>query len=103
VMPPKKMHNFNLNLSKDYALVTKHKVKVTHHTSGQVNISMDGKIFTRISKQSIPLDRLKGHLFTVMLAGLDNFGDASGKNTNMDVIQKEQPFTLISARVLSSK
>src|ERR1700722_19709821 len=35
--------------------VTSHRVKYSHHTDGRADVSHDGKIFTAIERQSIPL------------------------------------------------
>lgn len=56
-----------------YGKVTSHLVKVSHHLSGQVNVSLTGKIFTIIKKQSFELSKDSGHLFTVQFQGLEDF------------------------------
>lgn len=57
------------------APVTTHAVKYVHHASGQAHFSQDGKVFTRIKRQSVSLQAADGHLFTVQLQGLDRFKD----------------------------
>jgi hypothetical protein len=38
-----------------------------------VHFSQTGKVFTRIRKQGVPLRKINGHVFTVMLQGLEGF------------------------------
>ena len=51
--------------------VTSHLVKYSHHPDGRAHFSQDGKIFTAIKRQSIPLDKQHGHLFSLLIQGLD--------------------------------
>ena len=57
----------------NWGKVTSHLVKYSHHPDGRVHFSQDGKVRTEIVKQSIPIDRLNGHTFTVLIQGLDGF------------------------------
>ena len=49
--------------------VTSHLIKYSHHPDGRAHFSQDGKIFTAIKRQSIPLDSHHGHLFTLNIQG----------------------------------
>lgn len=62
--------------------VTSHKVKVSHHISGQTNFSLTGKVFTIIKKKSVELDKFSGHLFTVQFQGLDDFEEKKKNKKN---------------------
>ena len=53
--------------------VTSHLVKYAHHTDGRAHFSQDGKIYTTIKKQSVPLDEIQGHFFPTQLQGLASF------------------------------
>jgi hypothetical protein len=54
-----------------------HKVKYTHHPDGRAHFSQDGKICTKITRQSVPLNSIEGHVFTVQAAGLHEFRPAT--------------------------
>jgi hypothetical protein len=54
-----------------------HKVKYTHHPDGRAHFSQDGKIYTKILRQSVPLKSIEGHVFTVQAAGLHEFQPAT--------------------------
>jgi hypothetical protein len=54
-----------------------HKVKYTHHPDGRAHFSQDGKICTKIARQSVPLKSIEGHVFTVQAAGLHEFQPAT--------------------------
>jgi hypothetical protein len=62
----------NLDL-KDEGKVTSHSVKYSHHPDGRAHFSQDGKVFTVIKKQSVPINDIQGHVFTVQLQGLNFF------------------------------
>ena len=62
------------------APVTSHSVKYSHHPDGEAHFSLDGKVFTRIRKKAVPLTAAAGHLFTVMVQGLDRFEDLNQKD-----------------------
>jgi hypothetical protein len=51
--------------------VTSHLVKHSHHVDGRAHFSQDGKIFTAIKRQSIALDKQHGHLFSLLIQGLN--------------------------------
>jgi hypothetical protein len=53
--------------------ITSHLVKYSHHPEGRAHFSQDGKVFTRVRKQSVPLDEVAGHLFTLQVQGLHGF------------------------------
>jgi len=70
-----------LNVGHDFPATT-HVVKYTHHASGRANFSLDGKVYTRVHRQAVPLSQADGHLFTVMLQGLDRFDTLAHQETS---------------------
>jgi hypothetical protein len=56
--------------------VTSHLVKYSHHTDGRAHFSQTGKIVTAVKRQSIALDKQYGHIFTLLVQGLDAFDKA---------------------------
>lgn len=50
--------------------VTSHHVKYSHHSDGRAHFSQDGKIFTAIKRQSVALGSQHGHIFTLIIQGL---------------------------------
>jgi hypothetical protein len=57
--------------------VTSHLVKYSHHPDGRAHFSQTGKIFTEIKKQSIALETQHGHMFSLLIQGLDGLEEAS--------------------------
>lgn len=53
--------------------VSSHLVKYAHHPSGRAHFSLTGKARTTGVRQSVPLSRASGHLFTVRFQGLRAF------------------------------
>lgn len=53
--------------------ITSHLVKYSHHPNGQTHFSQDGKVFTKVKKQSEPINNVEGHEFTIQLQGLSSF------------------------------
>lgn len=53
--------------------LTSHLVKYSHHPDGRAHFSQTKKVRTEVKKQSIPLDEIQGHLFTVQLQGFKFF------------------------------
>lgn len=68
-----KPNTTSIVLDPNCAKVTSHLVKYSHHSDGEAHFSQDGKIKTEIRKKSTPLNKLNGHLFTIMLQGIENF------------------------------
>jgi hypothetical protein len=60
--------------------VASHLVKYSHHPDGRAHFSQDGKVRTEIRRQSLALDQHEGHMFTVMLHGLNAFASADPIN-----------------------
>lgn len=54
---------------------TSHSVKYSHHPTGRAHFSLTGKVKSSVGRQSIPLNITNGHVFTVMVQGLDQFKD----------------------------
>jgi hypothetical protein len=69
--------------------VTSHLVKYSHHPDGRAHFSQDGKIFTAIKRQSIPLDSQHGHLFTLNIQGLPALKDAN-QSRDADAVAAER-------------
>lgn len=61
--------------------VTSHRVKYSHHPDGVAHFSQDGHVFSVVRKQSIPLAKAEGHVFTVQLQQAEAFESASEKKT----------------------
>jgi hypothetical protein len=53
------------------AKVTSHLVKYSHYTDGRAHFSQTGKIVTAIKRQSIALDKQHGHMFSLLIQGLN--------------------------------
>ena len=53
--------------------VTSHIVKYSHHFDGRAHFSQDGKVYTKIIKQSAPLSDQQVHLFTIQIQGFNSF------------------------------
>jgi hypothetical protein len=51
--------------------VTSHLVKYSHHLDGRAHFSQDGKIVTAVKRQSVPLRRQEGHIFSLLIQGLN--------------------------------
>jgi hypothetical protein len=51
--------------------VTSHLVKYSHHPDGCAHFSQTGKIVTAVKRQSIPLDKQDGHIFSLLIQGLN--------------------------------
>jgi hypothetical protein len=64
----------------DGGKVTSHLVKYSHHPDGRAHFSQTGKIFTEIKRQSIALETQHGHMFSLLIQGLDGLEQASPSN-----------------------
>jgi hypothetical protein len=53
--------------------VTSHLVKYSHHPDGRAHFSQTGKVRSDIKRQSVPLVAQKGHIFTMLVQGIDAF------------------------------
>ena len=51
--------------------ITSHLVKYSHHPDGRAHFSQDGKIVTAVKRQSVPLRRQEGHIFSLLIQGLN--------------------------------
>jgi hypothetical protein len=71
-----------------------HNVKYTHHIDGEAHFSQDGKILTQIRRQSVPLRSNKGHIFTVLVQGLEHFEAANKPKDNAEPTRKRTNLTL---------
>lgn len=52
---------------------TSHLVKYNHHPDGKAHFSQTGKVRTKVRKKAQTLDAVDGHLFTMLVSGLDGF------------------------------
>lgn len=73
--------------------VTSHLVKYSHHSSGLALFSQTGKVRSEIRRQSVALDRQEGHLFSVLINGLQAFKRAVGQR---DAEQVEPERTVLT-------
>jgi len=78
--------------------VTSHLVKYSHHPDGRAHFSQHGKIRTQIGRQAIPLDRQCGHIFSVLIQGIEGLDRA---NAAKDLVNSPKR-TLITFRVTGS-
>lgn len=62
------------------APVTAHSIKYSHHPDGEAHFSQDGKVFTKIRRKAVPLTSADGHLFTVIIQGLEHFADFTSRD-----------------------
>lgn len=61
--------------------VTTHRVKFSHHRSGECLFSLTGKVESVIRRQSEPLTAIAGHIATIQVEGLSGFKeDRSGRD-----------------------
>jgi hypothetical protein len=76
---------------KDAGKIASHLVKYSHHPDGHAHFSQHGKVRTEIRRQSIPLHAMQGHIFSLLIQGLQAFDRAddakdvgsSGKRTTL--------------------
>jgi hypothetical protein len=68
--------------------VSSHLVKYSHHPNGRAHFSQDGRVRTIIRKQSVPLDEVEGHLFSLHVQGLENFDVATAAEENASLSPK---------------
>lgn len=61
-----------LRIGKDFP-TTRHVVKYSHHPSGRAHFSLTGKVRSAVSRQACSLAKVRGHLFTVMAQGIEQF------------------------------
>lgn len=59
--------------------VTSHLVKYAHHPDGVAHFSQTGRVISAIRKQSIPLAKAEGHIFSAQLQYLRDFEVADPK------------------------
>ena len=69
-------------------------MKYAHHVGGEVHFSQDGKILTRIRRQSVPLRSNKGHIFTLLAQGLGHFEAANKAKDNAAPTKKRANLTV---------
>ena len=52
-------------------------MKYSHHPDGRAHFSQTGKVRTEIIRQSTPLDAYRGHMFSVLIQGVEGFDRAN--------------------------
>jgi hypothetical protein len=57
--------------------IASHLVKYSHHPDGRAHFSQDGKVRTEIKRQSVALSEQRGHIFTIIIQGLEGFDEAN--------------------------
>ena len=68
---------------RDFSLVTRHLVKYAHHTDGEAHFSQDGRVFTKVRRQSTPLDVMTGHLCSIFAAPVSEFPPPKGRDLKL--------------------
>lgn len=53
--------------------VISHYVKYSHHPTGRAHFSLTGKVQSSVGKAAVPLSGANGHIFTVMVQGIESF------------------------------
>jgi hypothetical protein len=94
--PKHKKKLATLNYDQQDAKVTVNKVKYSHHWSGMALFSQTGKIRSEVRKQSIRLNLLAGHMFTVTIQGLGAFENADVVRDSGEVKTKRTALTFDS-------
>ncbi|MDD2625812.1 MAG: SEC-C domain-containing protein [Bacilli bacterium] len=79
ILPPSREPKIDIKPFVDNGKVVSHNIKYSHHPDGRAHFSQDGKIFTKIKKQSVPYDKICGHMFTVMIEGIHYFNKVNSK------------------------
>ena len=64
--------------------VTSHLVKYSHHPDGRAHFSQDGKVYTSIKKQSLPINMIDGHVFSVQIQGLSSYDQLDPTEFNLN-------------------
>jgi hypothetical protein len=59
--------------------IASHLVKYSHHPDGRAHFSQEGRVRTEIKRQSVALGEQRGHIFTVMIQGIEGFDLADAK------------------------
>ena len=68
-LPPHMPPNTQIDLA-SAGKVASTLVKYSHHPQGKASFSQTGKVSSLVSKQSVPLDSIQGHIFTILFEGL---------------------------------
>jgi len=83
---PEGQHSGEVYLDKEGRCAS-HRVKYSHHVSGEALFSLTGQISSEIRRKSVPLRNAAGHLFTVIAQGITEF--AAGRRSQG--VAKELP------------
>jgi len=71
-----------------------HNVKYAHHIDGEAHFSQTGKILTKVRRQSVPLRSNNGHIFTLLVQGLEHFEAADKAKDNAAPTKKRTNLTV---------
>jgi hypothetical protein len=82
--------------------ITSHLVKYSRHPDGRAHFSQHGKIRTEIKRQAIALNTQWGHIFSVIVHGLQAF-NAADEIKDVGISLKRTTLTLRSNHLLKSK
>jgi hypothetical protein len=69
----------SLTVGENFAATT-HYVKYSHHPEGRAHFSLTKKIKSSVGKQASPLFDAEGHVFTVMIQGVDRFDELAARD-----------------------
>lgn len=72
--------------------VSSHLVKYSHHPDGRAHFSQTGKVRTDIKRHSVPLAAQNGHIFTMLVQGIDAF-DAANKPQDKGLSKRRATLT----------
>jgi len=81
-IPPGKSFLAKLTLEREDARCTSHRVKYSHHLDGRAHFSQDGRVYTAIKRNAVPLRNANGHLFTLKAQHIGEFSAAPKKDIN---------------------
>jgi hypothetical protein len=75
---PTGVQSARISLTK-LGFTTQHRVKFTHHASGEALFSKTGRIYTKVRRQAAPLSEAYGHLFSLFVWGPADFMAAGSR------------------------
>jgi hypothetical protein len=79
-MPAGHAHLPKLRVGGEEGRCTSHQVKYSHHIDGRAHFSQDGRVYTTVKRQAVPLRNANGHVFTIKMQNLEHFKLASEKD-----------------------
>ena len=89
---------------RDTGTTTTHRLKFVHHPDGEAHFSQDGRVFTQVRTQTLPLTTNQRHLFTVNFWGADAFEvaqarDLRGPHSERTSIRFDPPAPLPASQI----